>query len=326
MEQSHRVGVVQIPKPAIDPVESSAEVRALDIVSLAVTPSVDARPPHRPLAAPFGGEFPMVSVVVPALNEALNLQYVLPLIPTWVAEVILVDGGSTDDTVSVACALLPGIKVVTQTGRGKGDALRAGFSSATGEIIVMLDADGSTVPTEIPAFVGVLLAGADFAKGSRFSQGGGSEDISFWRWIGNAYFVLMARLLFGGRYTDLCYGYNAFWRRHLPTLDLDADGFEVETMMNLRALQRGLKVAEVASFEACRKYGTSRLRAIPDGLRVLRIVLRERMGLQGRRWNQRRLRRERVLRHTPTMPVATVHGIEVTVAETVEPLSAGIAS
>ncbi len=136
----------------------------------------------------------------------------------------------------------------------------------------------------------------------------------------------MARLLFGGRYTDLCYGYNAFWRRHLPTLDLDADGFEVETMMNLRALQRGLKVAEVASFEACRKYGTSRLRAIPDGLRVLRIVLRERMGLQGRRWNQRRLRRERVLRHTPTMPVATVHGIEVTVAETVEPLSAGIAS
>ena len=188
--------------------------------------------------------------------------------------------------------------------------------------LVLQFPDGSTLPTEIPAFVGVLLAGADFAKGSRFSQGGGSEDISFFRRLGNLYFVLMARLLFGGRYTDLCYGYNAFWRRHLPTLDLDADGFEVETMMNLRALQRGLKVVEVSSFEACRKFGNSRLRAVPDGLRVLRIVFRERLARHGRRWSDRRRRRSWAFQHNP--PVA-IPVLSDALAEPVAEPIAGIA-
>lgn len=312
------MGVAEIPDLAIDPLDALRDASALEIEGLAIVASAGTGPSvHR--TAPFGGEFPAVSVVVPALNEAPNLPYVLPLIPAWVSEVILVDGRSTDDTVAVAQTLLPSIKVVTQPGRGKGDALRSGFSCATGEIIVMLDADGSTLPTEIPAFVGVLLAGADFAKGSRFSQGAGSEDISFWRWLGNRYFVLMARLLFGGRYTDLCYGYNAFWRRHLPVLALDADGFEVETMMNLRALQRGLKVVEVSSFEACRRYGASRLRAVPDGLRVLRIVLHERVGRDGRSWKKRRVRREHVLHSTPAAPVSLTGASEAAVDETAEP-------
>jgi glucose-1-phosphate cytidylyltransferase len=226
---------------------------------------------------------PRVSVVVPALNEAPNLPFVLPFIPGWVAEVILVDGHSSDGTAAVAKSLWAGVKVVEQSGVGKGDALRAGFEAASGEIIVMLDADGSTLPSEIPSFVGALVGGADFAKGSRFAQGGGSADISLFRRLGNQGFVLLARLLFGGRYTDLCYGYNAFWKRHLEVLALDADGFEIETMMNLRALHRGLKVVEVPSFEARRHFGRSRLRPVPDGLRVLRTVLQERLGRRVRR-------------------------------------------
>src|SRR4051794_10414522 len=103
-----------------------------------------------------------VSVVIPAWNEAENLPHVLPRIPSWVHEVILVDGNSVDDTVAVARRLLPTIRIVTQKGRGKGNALSSGFAAATGEIIVMLDADGSTDPGEIPAFVGALLCGADF--------------------------------------------------------------------------------------------------------------------------------------------------------------------
>lgn len=271
--------LIDLPDVAIGLTEPASDFRAFDLPSItAVSPAESARPyPTVPPPMPLGHGFPTVSVVVPAWNEALNLPHVLPLIPQWVSEVILVDGGSTDDTVAVARQLRPEIRVVGQAGRGKGDALRTGFSSATGDIIVMLDADGSTLPTEIPAFVGVLLAGADFAKGSRFAQGGGSEDISFWRRLGNASFVLVSKLLFGGRYTDLCYGYNAFWRRHLPLLALDADGFEIETMMNIRALRRGLKVVEVSSFEACRKHGESRLRAIPDGWRVLALVMRERL-------------------------------------------------
>ncbi len=216
-----------------------------------------------------------VSVVIPALNEAKNLSHVLPLIPTWVHEVVLVDGHSTDATVSVARELLPTIRIVPQTGRGKGAALRSGFAAATGEIIVMLDADGSTDPTEIHSFVGALLSGADFVKGSRFLQGGGTADMPTYRRLGNAAFVALVRLLFGGRYSDLCYGYSAFWKRVVPLLQLDGDGFEIETMMNVRALQCGLVIAEVPSFEDRRVHGTGGLRTVPDGWRVLRTIWRE---------------------------------------------------
>ena len=216
-----------------------------------------------------------VSVVIPALNEAANLPHVLPFIPIWVDEVLLVDGYSTDQTVEVARSLLPDIRIVQQEGRGKGAALRSGFKAAASDIIIMLDADGSTDPGEIPAFVSALLAGADFAKGSRFAQGGGTADMPWYRRLGNWCFVMLVRLLFGGVYSDLCYGYNAFWADVLPVLKLDADGFEIETTMNVRALRAGLKVVEVPSFEDKRIYGEGRLKTIPDGWRVLKAIFRE---------------------------------------------------
>jgi glycosyltransferase involved in cell wall biosynthesis len=225
---------------------------------------------------------PTISVVVPALNEAMNLPHVLPHIPGHVMEVLLVDGRSTDDTVAVAGRLLPSIRVVQQQGRGKGAALRTGFEAARGDIIVMLDADGSTDPREIPAFVHALTeGGADFAKGSRFMRGGGTADMPLHRRLGNGAFVVLVRIFFGGAYTDLCYGYNPFWRRVVPLLELDGDGFEIETMMNVRALKMGLRVAEVPSFEAARVYGQGRLRTIPDGIRVLRTIMRERFTRSG---------------------------------------------
>lgn len=219
---------------------------------------------------------PTVTVVVPALNEADNLPHVLPAIPGWVDEVILVDGHSRDGTVAVARRLLPGIRVITQPGRGKGNALRAGFAAATGDIVVMIDADGSTDPAEIGTFVRHLRAGADFVKGSRFLQGAGTDDISRIRGFGNACITRAVRLLFGGRYSDLCYGYNAFWRSVLPELDLDSDGFEIETLMGIRALKAGLRIVEVHSFERPRLHGTSNLHAARDGWRILRVILRER--------------------------------------------------
>jgi glycosyltransferase involved in cell wall biosynthesis len=216
-----------------------------------------------------------VSVVIPTLNESPNLPHVLPRIPPCVDDVILVDGGSEDGTVDMAKELRPDIRVVEERRRGKGVALRTGFREARGDIIVTLDADGSTDPAEIPAFLGCLLAGADFAKGSRFVQGGGTSDMEPIRRAGNWVLRLLVRIAFGGRYSDLCYGYNAMWRDVVPVIDGNADGFEIETLMNCRALSAGLRVVEVPSHERARIHGDSHLRTFLDGVRVLRTILRE---------------------------------------------------
>jgi glycosyltransferase involved in cell wall biosynthesis len=232
---------------------------------------------------------PRVSVVVPALNEAQNLPHVFTRMPRDVHEVILVDGNSVDGTVAVAQSLWPGVRVVSQTRTGKGNALACGFASATGDIIAMIDADGSADPAEIPRFVGALADGADFAKGTRFAKGGGSDDITRLRALGNRFLSMSFNLLYGARYSDLCYGFNVFWRRHVPALGLDAtsprpadfsrlwgDGFEVETLIHIRAVQAGLVVAEVPSFEHSRIHGVSNLNAFSDGFRIMRIILSER--------------------------------------------------
>jgi glycosyltransferase involved in cell wall biosynthesis len=241
---------------------------------------------------------PTISVVVPALNEAANLPHVLCDIPQDIHQLILVDGGSVDDTVAVAEQLRPEIEVVQQTRKGKGNALACGFAHCTGDIIVMIDADGSTDPKEIPRFVAALTDGADFAKGTRFRHGGRSLDITVNRWLGNMMLNATVNLLFGTRFSDLCYGYNAFWRSALAVLDLPStdlpmltdgskrwgDGFEIETLINIRAARYYRDgVREVPSVEQERIHGESNLHAIRDGIRVMRTIFSERLGRGSRR-------------------------------------------
>ena len=219
-----------------------------------------------------------VSVVIPTLNEAANLPHVFARLPfDALFEVIIVDGHSTDDTIAVARELCPSARVLVQDGKGKGNALACGFAAACGDVIVMLDADGSTDPQEIPAYVDALFAGADFAKGSRFMEGGGSLDITPLRMRGNRFLNRTVNMLFGTRYSDLCYGYNAFWSDLRPTINVDCAGFEVETLINVRVAKAGLRVAEVPSVERERIHGVSKLHPFRDGLRVLRCILRERL-------------------------------------------------
>ncbi|HKG37090.1 MAG TPA: glycosyltransferase family 2 protein [Solirubrobacterales bacterium] len=216
-----------------------------------------------------------VSVVVPAVNEGDCIGQVLDRLPDGLHEVILVDGNSSDDTVGAARRAYARIKVLQQSGRGKGDALRTGFAAVTGNLVVTLDADGSADPAEIPRFVAALEAGADFAKGSRFLGDGGSSDLTRVRRLGNGFLSGTANALHGTRFTDLCYGYNAFWARCLPFISLDAPGFEVETLMNLRIAGAGLRITEVPSYEADRISGESNLKTFRDGVRVLHTIVRE---------------------------------------------------
>jgi len=233
---------------------------------------------------------PSVSVVMPALNEARNLPHVFAKMPPDVHEVIVVDGCSVDDTIAVAQRLWPEVRLVKQTRVGKGNALACGFAAATGDIIAMVDADGSADPGEIPRFVAALCSGADFAKGTRFAPGGGSSDITQLRKLGNRGLSALFNRIYATKYTDLCYGYNVFWRRHLGVLGLDpdspasdsydghiwGDGFEVETLIHIRVAKSGLTVYEVPSFEHPRLHGVSNLNVPRDGMRVLRTIFRER--------------------------------------------------
>jgi Glycosyl transferase family 2 len=245
-------------------------VPLIDVEALASRSSMPYQGPNRRQSRKT-----KVSVVVPAMNEGKNIGHVLAELPDEIHEVILVDGNSTDDTIEAARAAYPEIRVLTQSGRGKGDAFRTGFAAVTGNLIVMLDADGSAVPAEIPRFVAALEAGADFAKGSRFLEGGGSADITPSRRLGNAFLSGTANLLHGTHFTDLCYGYNAFWARCLPFISLDVPGFEVETLINLRIAGAGMKITEVPSYEADRLTGESNLKTFRDGFRVLGTILRE---------------------------------------------------
>lgn len=216
-------------------------------------------------------------MIVPTLNEARNLPHVFAELPSGLHEVIVVDGFSTDGTPEVARSLRRDVKIVEQEQRGKGDAMRCGFAAASGDILVMLDADGSANPAEIPAFVTALMEGADFAKGTRFHEAGGSSDITALRRAGNRLLSGTVNLLFGTSYSDLCYGYNAFWRHCLPAMSVDCTGFEVETLINIRIARAGLAVREVPSFERDRIHGESNLNTFRDGGRVLRTILRERL-------------------------------------------------
>ena len=225
-----------------------------------------------------------LSVVIPTMNEARNIGWVLEHLPEEVDEVILVDGRSTDGTVEAAKLARPDLNVVLETRPGKGVAIRAGFAAARGDFIVMIDADGSMDPAEIRRCLaslrdrrgGASTGGYDLVKGSRFLRGGGTADMSPIRAFGNDVLRRMVNVLYGVDFSDFCYGLIGMRRDCATALGLRRDGFEIEAEILLRAIASGMRIGEVASLEAPRLHGESNLSAWRDGRRVLRTILAER--------------------------------------------------
>jgi glycosyltransferase involved in cell wall biosynthesis len=226
---------------------------------------------------------PRISVIICTLNEEQNLPRVLPRVPDWVDEIMLVDGHSTDNTVSVAKQIRPEVKVLSQPGRGKADALQFGIRQASSDIIVCLDADGDTPPEDLERFVKPLLDGYDFAKGSRLAEGR-PRTMSRYNWLGNKLLALACNMLFGTRFTDICAGYYSLKKEQFLQLSLtyswNEDGCSMEQQMVVRAKKAGMRIKEVPYSSRGRIAGKSvisgLMRTTKQGFVDLFVILKER--------------------------------------------------
>lgn len=217
-----------------------------------------------------------LSIIIPTLNEEQNIGEVLAEIGKLhrcYDELIVVDGGSEDATVEVCQNHGP--YIFRQEGIGKGNAIKKGVQRSTSEYILIIDGDGSHNPEEIRRFVHAISNGADVVKGSRFLENGITYDMSNFRRVGNQFFVWLANSLFGTNFTDLCYGYLACRTALFHEMQIAETGFAIDTEIFIKSKKKGARIVEIPSIEFARKTGKSKLRIIPDGFRILYIILRE---------------------------------------------------
>lgn len=218
---------------------------------------------------------PYLSIVIPTLDEAGNIEMLLPRVKKELSgknyEIIVVDGGSKDDTVKIAKK--HNARIVMDY-IGKGSALIKGFKAAKGDIIISMDADLSHEPKELRLLISGIESGYDICVGSRFLSGGGSADMPKFRVYGNRVFVTLVNVIYGSRYTDMCYGYRSFTKEVVKKLNLKETGFGIETEINIKAQKAGLKILEVPSFEKKRAMGTGKLNSFRDGYIILKTIIK----------------------------------------------------
>ncbi|MEO6497320.1 MAG: glycosyltransferase family 2 protein, partial [Solirubrobacteraceae bacterium] len=217
-----------------------------------------------------------ISVVLPCLNEASVVGEVVRRALAALAEtsaggeVIVVDNGSTDDSALNAAAA--GARIVEEPARGYGNALRAGFAAATGEYVVMADADLSYDLFDIPRFVAELDAGADMVIGDRMDGILPGAMPSLHRLIGNPVLSGALNAMFRSGVRDAHCGLRAFRRSHLMALDLRSQGMELASEMVLASTRAGLEVRQLPIVYHPRA-GTSKLSSFRDGWRHVRLML-----------------------------------------------------
>lgn len=213
-----------------------------------------------------------VSLIIPTLNEEKNLRLIFPRIPSWIDQVIVVDGYSQDRTTDVASQY--GAKVLLSSGK-KGEALRLGMSEASHEIVITMDGDGSQLPEELPRFIQGIESGYNVVFGSRFLKGGGSEDLTPIRRLGNGFFRLIVNLFWKTNYSEVCYGFMAFRKEVIPLLKLKAKSFDIEVEIKIQAAKHNLKILQIPSFEKKRAFGKGKLKTLRDGWIIFSRIMKE---------------------------------------------------
>jgi glycosyltransferase involved in cell wall biosynthesis len=230
-----------------------------------------------------------VSVVIPARNEEATIGLVLESLNKTIAEicecefeVICVDDHSTDLTADVASSL--GARVIANTGPGgKGLALRAGFREASGDILVMMDADHSHRAEDLPLFLHALRDRVGLVIGSRVI--GGSEEYTHIRALGNVFLSAAVGVCTGRYLSDALNGYKVFRRDVFTDFRYTATSFEIEIEIIANTLRKGYRIVEVSSHERARAGGEPKSRVVRHGTRFLARIIRE--GLKGVRAERR---------------------------------------
>lgn len=219
------------------------------------------QPVELPRTGPDGHTY-RISVIVPTRNEADNIRPVLAWAAAYADELLVVDGHSTDETRQIAAEY--GARVLLDSKRGKGDAIRLGIAQATGDLLVFIDADGSHDPRDIPALVKPIVdAVADHVSGSRML--GGSDELhatihQFVRLFGSQIITLSVNYTQGIRLTDCQNGFRAIRRDVALALNLQETITTIEQEMVIKTVRSGYRLAEVATHEYVRANGVSNFR------------------------------------------------------------------
>lgn len=220
-----------------------------------------------------------VSIVIPAMNEEENLPMVIgkvnqlkEKVKEYVFEVIVVDDHSVDKTSEVA--LKEGANVIRNEYKpGKGNALRYGFERTTGDYIVMLDADCSHNPLDIPKFLEKLEEGAGLVIGSRIY--GGSDEYTRVRAFGNIMLTFVFGLFHGRYLSDALNGFKAFKKDIFWDFKYNSSDFEIEIELLVNTIRKGYPISEVPSHEEARKAGKAKSKVVKHGTKFLLRIIRE---------------------------------------------------
>jgi glycosyltransferase involved in cell wall biosynthesis len=225
-------------------------------------------------------EAPLVSIVVPAYNEARTIEGVLRRVAELPlrTELVVVDDGSVDETPQILASLgdeLPSLRAERQENQGKGAAVRRGIAMSRGDFVVLQDADLEYDPSDIPTLLGPLFDGrADVVYGTRLRGGQPQRAHLFWHYVGNRMLSLMTNVLFNTTISDMEVGYKAFRGDLVRGIELVSDDFRFEPEITAKVLRRGARLYEVPISYYGRTYAEGKKITWRDGVLAVFAILR----------------------------------------------------